>query len=49
MMVILKEVGKYNFNDPTFRTLKDYFDRCRSETPSYTQSLPMEGFPVSPL
>ena len=49
MMMILKEVGKYNFNDPTFRTLKDYFDRCRSETPSYTQSLPMEGFPVSPF
>ena len=28
LQVILKEIGQYNFDDPTFTTLEMYFARC---------------------
>lgn len=43
MEVILKEVGLFNFKNPTLTSLEMYFARCHSINPSYFPGFLMSG------
>ena len=43
LQVILKEIGQYNFDDPTFTTLEMYFARCIEVEYNHLSNFYMDG------